>query len=204
MRHAVMTLFAVAAILLSSSLAYPAEEPAPCSLTVHFVPRCQFSEYIPSAVPGNVGYFVTYWNDKDEIVSAIALIASDADQAERVHCIREEITQALGPMRDSFKYPDSIFYQPWSLVSHFSGMDKALIRTLYGPSIRPGMNAAQVRRALKHICPPALINYVVEIACGAEYAESDELVHKWMHSPTLQIEGQLYAHRHPNGKACGR
>jgi hypothetical protein len=47
------------------------------------------------------------------------------------HILREELTQSLGLLNDSMKYPDSIFYEDWSLVTEFSELDKEIIRRHY-------------------------------------------------------------------------
>ena len=47
------------------------------------------------------------------------------------HILREELTQSLGLMNDSMKYPDSIFYEDWSMITEFSELDKEIIRRHY-------------------------------------------------------------------------
>jgi len=50
---------------------------------------------------------------------------------EKRHLLREEITQSLGLLNDSYKYPSSIFYQGWTDVTEYSDIDIALIKKLY-------------------------------------------------------------------------
>ena len=47
------------------------------------------------------------------------------------HFIREEITQGLGLINDSWKYPESIFYQDYSKTIKYTELDKAIIQKLY-------------------------------------------------------------------------
>lgn len=47
------------------------------------------------------------------------------------HYIREEITQVMGFGCDSYKYPDSIFYQEYSEVTEYSALDREIIRSVY-------------------------------------------------------------------------
>jgi hypothetical protein len=47
------------------------------------------------------------------------------------HLLREELTQSLGLMNDSYDYPESIFYQKWSETTEYSPIDRALIDMLY-------------------------------------------------------------------------
>ncbi len=51
--------------------------------------------------------------------------------SSKKHILREELTQALGFFNDSDLYPDSIFYQGWTLTQSYSDLDRALIRMLY-------------------------------------------------------------------------
>lgn len=47
------------------------------------------------------------------------------------HIVREELTQSLGLMNDSMKYPNSIFYEGWSMTTEFTNMDKEIIKLHY-------------------------------------------------------------------------
>jgi hypothetical protein len=178
-----------AAVLVSVALAQAADVQA--DFEVHFVPRSEFSKYIPDVVDGHIGFFCLHWNTVGACTRATVLIASDGNQAERVHAIREEITQALGLMQDSWTYPDSMFYQGWTPGVHFAEIDKTLIQMLYRTDIRPGMTREQARSVLKDDYTKQEIDYFCEIAFGSEYVANSEVIRKWLHSPTLQIHGQL-------------
>ena len=59
------------------------------------------------------------------------MVASEGiTQQERSHLIREEITQSLGLFRDSWRYPDSIFYQGWTATGEYASIDGPTIRLL--------------------------------------------------------------------------
>jgi hypothetical protein len=47
------------------------------------------------------------------------------------HLLREELTQSLGLVNDSYKYPESIFYQGWTSTTEFAPIDRELIDMLY-------------------------------------------------------------------------
>jgi hypothetical protein len=51
------------------------------------------------------------------------------DQAK--HVLREEITQAMGLFNDSYKYPESVFYQGLNLSTEYAPIDRELIDILY-------------------------------------------------------------------------
>jgi hypothetical protein len=54
-----------------------------------------------------------------------------ANEIEQRHLLREELTQSLGLFNDSYKYPESIFYSPWSTVVQYAPIDRELIDMLY-------------------------------------------------------------------------
>ena len=119
------------------------------NIRIHFAPESQFSRIEPAYVPVNYGFFVTNWNGQGVINRATVLINSTSiTQKERSHLIREELTQSLGLMRDSFSYAESMFYQPWTDVTQFAPIDRAVIQMLYHPSLRSGMTKAQVSSVL--------------------------------------------------------
>lgn len=118
---------------------------------VYLVPPEQFRDYLPDAIPGNYGFFWAWWEDH-QIHRAIVLISTvEITQTERNHLIREEITQSLGLMRDSWRYQDSIFYEGWTDTTEYTQLDRAVISLLYEPEILPGMSEAEVLEAVRQI-----------------------------------------------------
>jgi hypothetical protein len=121
-----------------------------------FAPVSQFPTIEPHYVPGNLGFFWIAWNGTGTIHRARVLIASDqATQAQRAHLIREELTQALGLVRDSDRYQESVFYQGWSETARYAAIDEAVIRMLYRAEVRPGMRRAEVIPVLKGLGQPS-------------------------------------------------
>ncbi|GMV04176.1 MAG: hypothetical protein AMXMBFR53_04570 [Gemmatimonadota bacterium] len=118
---------------------------------IHFAPVSRFSEILPGYVPGNIGYFSVWFDGAGHFTRAVVLLASDREQEVRDHLIREEVTQILGLGRDSDLYPESIFYQPWSLVSEYAPVDRALVEMLYRPEVRPLMDEEAVTAVLRRL-----------------------------------------------------
>ncbi|MCB0298813.1 MAG: DUF2927 domain-containing protein [Calditrichaeota bacterium] len=118
---------------------------------IHFIPHSEFYQF---ELPGLLfygGFFRNWWQANGEIYRGLVVIGTDkTDQELRTHLIREELTQMLGLMNDSVKYPDSIFFQANSLTDKFSALDMRLIRYLYSNAIQPGMNMNEVRNRLKN------------------------------------------------------
>jgi hypothetical protein len=90
------------------------------------------------AEPGAVGAtaenfgFASCTPQGSEIISATMYVDSERNSplAQR-HLIREELTQVMGFMNDSWKYPDSIFFQGWTTTTAYSSLDRAVIRSVY-------------------------------------------------------------------------
>ncbi len=117
---------------------------------IWFAPLDQLSNYEPNYIPGNWGFFYASWDGKFNIYTTNIVIASDEPtQTERTHLIREELTQSLGLMQDSSKYPDSIFYIEWIDGQNFSDLDRAVIAQLYDPAVRAGMTQAELEKIIK-------------------------------------------------------
>ncbi len=118
------------------------------NIKINFVPLSDFS--ICNAKPGNYGYFNCRWRN-NVIYECDICIATDDSllQEERSHMIREELTQSLGLMKDSFKYRDSIFYEGWTQTLNYSEIDRKMIEILYSNDIRPGMSKVEVEGILK-------------------------------------------------------
>lgn len=118
---------------------------------IHFAPVSDFPSILPSYVPGNVGYFSVWWDGTQHFSRAVVLIGTDQTRAARDHLLREEVTQILGLGRDSNRYPESIFYQPWSLVADYAPIDRALIEMLYRPEVTTGTGEEEVTAVLRRL-----------------------------------------------------
>ncbi|HEY9620754.1 MAG TPA: DUF2927 domain-containing protein [Crinalium sp.] len=120
------------------------------NVEIYFVPESDFKQYEPNYVPVNLGFFWTWWSDRRVLYRARILITTvGVTQRERSHLIREELTQSLGLMQDSYRYPDSIFYQGWTDVNQYTDIDRALISLLYRPELSSGMSRAEAIAALQ-------------------------------------------------------
>lgn len=107
----------------------------------------------------------------EEESSGLALIEYDLDNYEIKHAkifidineplqaqesiILEELTQSIGLMNDSEKYSNSIFYQNKALDSintlEYSQMDMNIIKMLYHPKMKPGLNLKKAEKVIKQI-----------------------------------------------------
>ena len=114
-------------------------------IEIYFAAVEGFSSIEPNYIRGNMGFFWTWWDDSGALYRARILIATGGiNQKERSHLIREELTQSLGMMNDSYEYKDSIFYQEWTDAGSYADIDTAVIRILYDPRIEPGMTMDEI------------------------------------------------------------
>jgi hypothetical protein len=120
------------------------------NLDLWFAPRAEFPRLEPKYVDGNAGFVSVAWDSRGRISRGRVLISSTGlTQRQRDHLIREEVTQALGLLRDSWRYPESIFYQGWSERGEYAEIDRVLIRMLYRDEIQAGMSRPAVRAVLR-------------------------------------------------------
>jgi len=66
-------------------------------------------------------------------------------------CLNEELAQALGPLNDLYRLPDSVFNDD-NVQSILTGFDMLMLRATYAPELQPGMSRDAVAAAL-----PALL-----------------------------------------------
>lgn len=106
-------------------------------------------------VKSNKGLFFVNYNKKGELYKATVFVDTfRASVIAQRHLLREELTQSLGLMNDSYKYKDSMFYQPWSTTQNYSDIDKQLIKLLYNPKMQAGISSDEVDGILKDIKNP--------------------------------------------------
>ena len=117
--------------------------------TNSFTAHC--GSYKPSTHGVQQGLFCNEWKEPGNVIvqGKVLIDNSLSSQVIRSHLVREELTQCLGLMQDSYAYPDSIFQQTSTSVTEFSELDKEVIRILYDHRLQPGMTKAEVIRVLE-------------------------------------------------------
>ena len=81
----------------------------------------------PQLLERNWGYFELYNNSGVMYIDTYR----NGDKTSYKHLLREELTQSLGLFNDSYKYPESIFYQGWTTTTEFAPIDREIIDMLY-------------------------------------------------------------------------
>ncbi|MGI9629023.1 MAG: DUF2927 domain-containing protein, partial [Longimicrobiales bacterium] len=102
------------------------------NLDIHFAPESEFHTIDPNYQSTNYGFFWVWWSAAHELTQSRVLISTtDISQEARSHLIREELTQSLGLMNDSWRYPESIYYQGWTRTNDYAPIDLVVIEMLY-------------------------------------------------------------------------
>ncbi|WP_299661032.1 DUF2927 domain-containing protein [uncultured Ruegeria sp.] len=77
-------------------------------------------------------------------------IPYDASPQEIRDCLHEELAQALGPLNDLYRLPDSVFNDD-NFHTVLTGFDMLILRTAYAPELQNGMTHEQVATALPDV-----------------------------------------------------
>ena len=77
-------------------------------------------------------------------------LPNDASPQEVRDCLHEELAQAIGPLNDLYRLPDSVFNDD-NLHTVLTGFDMMMLKAYYSPELRSGMTRGQVSQALPHI-----------------------------------------------------
>ena len=135
----------------------------PANISVSMVPGRQFKHLRPTAacfvVPG-----VSNWNEyrrlrHDSITNwkilrkrtRMAIFIPDNVSPQEVRdCLNEELAQALGPLNDLFRLPDSIFNDD-NYHSILTGFDMLVLRAYYAPELPNGTTRQQAAATLPRI-----------------------------------------------------
>ena len=90
------------------------------------------------------------WGTVRQRENAAIFLPGDASPQEIRDCLHEELAQALGPLNDLYRLPDSVFNDD-NLHAVLTGFDMLILRTYYAPELQSGMTEAQVAEQLPRI-----------------------------------------------------
>ena len=90
------------------------------------------------------------WATLERREKAAIFIPSDATPQEIRDCLHEELAQALGPLNDLYRLPDSIFNDD-NIHNVLTGFDMLILRAYYAPELRNGMTRDAVAARLPQI-----------------------------------------------------
>ena len=133
------------------------------SITIEAVPREALQRAVPRAacfvVPrvSSWGEFLgarrspqVDWTTLTRRDRAAIFVPSDVSPQEIRDCLHEELAQALGPLNDLYRLPDSVFNDD-NIHAVLTGFDMLILRIYYDPAIRNGMTRGEVAARLPQI-----------------------------------------------------
>jgi hypothetical protein len=135
----------------------------PASITIETLPRAQMQRVVPQAacfVVPRVASWAEFrrnrnqrmmdWTTLQSRERVAVFIPNDVAPQEIRDCLHEEVAQALGPLNDLYRLPDSVFNDD-NFNAVLTGFDMLILRAYYDPALRSGMTRAQVAAALPAI-----------------------------------------------------
>lgn len=125
-------------------------------ITIEFLPRKRMQALVPTAACF-VAPRVTTWADyrksrNSDVLDWTTLkrrermaifIPSDTSPQEVRDCLHEELAQALGPLNDLYRVPDSVFNDD-NIQAVLTGFDMLVLQVHYSPDLQNGMTRAEV------------------------------------------------------------
>ena len=133
------------------------------NITINFESRAQLQNLVPSAacfvVPGvrtlaeykaNRGTALVDWALLNERRVASVFVPADTSPQEVRDCLHEELAQAMGPLNDLYRLPDSVFNDD-NFHTVLTGFDMLALRVHYAPELHNGMNEADVASRVRAI-----------------------------------------------------
>lgn len=133
------------------------------AITVEAVPRAELSAAVPRAacfVVPRVSSWEEFkqvrrspavdWTTLERRDRAAVFVPSDVAPQEIRDCLHEELAQALGPLNDLYRLPDSVFNDD-NIHAVLTSFDMLILRTYYDPELRNGMSRGEVAVRLPSI-----------------------------------------------------
>ncbi|MEM6589496.1 MAG: DUF2927 domain-containing protein [Pseudomonadota bacterium] len=132
-------------------------------ITIEVVSRADIRRFLPKAacfVVPNVSSLKEYrsarhstqtnWSTLARRSRIAIFLPGDAAPQEVRDCLHEELAQALGPLNDLYRLPDSVFNDD-NVHTVLTGFDMLILRAYYAPELRSGMTRDQVAQRLPGI-----------------------------------------------------
>lgn len=129
-------------------------------ITLDFVPKRVLQAEVPGAacfvVPNVAGWDdyrarrrdrTTDWATQTVRRDATVFIPAEASPQELRDCLHEEVSQALGPLNDLYRLPDSIWNDD-NFQAVLTRHDMLILRATYAPELHSGMTEAEVAARL--------------------------------------------------------
>lgn len=136
---------------------------ATANITINAVSRADIRRVLPQAacfVVPNVSTLSEYrlarrakrvnWARLTERKQLAIFLPADASPQEARDCLHEELAQAIGPLNDLYRLPNSVFNDD-NVHTSLTGFDMLVLRAFYDPNLRNGMTRREVMDRLPSI-----------------------------------------------------
>ncbi len=133
------------------------------NITIEAVSRAKIRQILPQAacfVAPNVSSIAEYkktrrssqtnWSLMKTRNRIAIFLPNDVSPQEVRDCLHEELAQALGPLNDLYRLPDSVFNDD-NVHTVLTAFDMMILRAYYDPALRSGMTRGQVANLLPGI-----------------------------------------------------
>lgn len=133
------------------------------NITIEAVSRAEIRKALPKAacfVVPNISTIREYrtarrmqktnWTQLKQREKMAIFLPNDASPQEVRDCLHEELAQAIGPLNDLYRLPDSVFNDD-NVHTVLTGYDMLVLRAYYHPALRSGMSRGDVAQRLPHI-----------------------------------------------------
>lgn len=128
----------------------------PAAITIEAVPREAMQAAVPRAACFVVPRITSWkefkiarrtpqvdWTTLTRRDRAVIFVPADVAPQETRDCLHEELAQALGPLNDLYRLPDSVFNDD-NIHAVLTGFDMLILRTYYDPELQNGMSRGEV------------------------------------------------------------
>ena len=135
----------------------------PANITISVIPGAWLRRVVPQAAclvaprvtnwrdyRANRNRRLTDWRTLHMRETVAIFLPGDAPPQTIRDCLHEEIAQALGPLNDVYRLPDSVFNDD-NIHAVLTGFDMLMLRVHYSPRLRSGMSRAEVAAVLPGI-----------------------------------------------------
>lgn len=93
---------------------------------------------------------LTDWAQLRQRKQLAIFIPNDVSPQEARDCLHEELAQAIGPLNDLYRLPDSVFNDD-NTHTVLTGFDMLVLRATYAPELKTGMSRSDVEARLPAI-----------------------------------------------------
>lgn len=128
----------------------------PANITIEAVPRATMQAAVPSAACFVVPRLTSWsefkiarrtpqvdWTTLVKRDRAVIFVPADVAPQETRDCLHEELAQALGPLNDLYRLPDTVFNDD-NIHAVLTSFDMLMLRAYYSPELRNGMSRGEV------------------------------------------------------------